>query len=155
MRRKRSLLVAGLLLLLLLGHSIWSTAQSRDVRLYDQASRAYHNLVSDKVENTAVNWEKVVTGFSIIVNEYPQSEKADDAQYSIGLCYLRQEKYEEAITAFQRVTRRYPESNLADDSQYLIGYSYYSMDNLPEAIEAFQVVLEEYSIDAERAAAIL
>jgi len=51
--------------------------------------------------------------FQKILDESPQSELADDAQYQRGICYFAQGDYEQAIVEFGKLKENFPDSYLA------------------------------------------
>lgn len=51
--------------------------------------------------------------FSKLINEFPESDLADDALYNVGLCYFRMNQFEMAIETFQQVIFNYPEAEIS------------------------------------------
>lgn len=51
--------------------------------------------------------------FQVLVNEYPNSDLADDALFNIGLCYLKMKQLEQAIEAFNQVIINYPDATIS------------------------------------------
>ena len=50
-------------------------------------------------------------GFEALIKKYPDSDRADNAQFWIGECYMGIKKYEKAILAYQEVIKKYPKGN--------------------------------------------
>ena len=76
-------------------------AKSKDVALYDIS------LASFKEEN----FEEAIDGFKDFIKKYPKSDRADNAHFWIGECYMALKQYEQAILAYQSVIKNYPKGN--------------------------------------------
>jgi tol-pal system protein YbgF len=50
-------------------------------------------------------------GFKTFLKRYPQSAKADNAQFWIGEIYYREKWYQKAILEYQKVIEKYPKGN--------------------------------------------
>jgi tetratricopeptide (TPR) repeat protein len=75
--------------------------------LYDSSMALYHQG----------NCEEAIQGFSTIVQSAPASKLVSYAQYMIGLCYLKMEKYEEAVRQLELYLRSYPESDRGKEAE--------------------------------------
>jgi len=75
-----------------------------------------YNYYNQQEYNIAIN------NFQQLIDEYPDSEYADDAQYYIAWSNYYLTLYEQAIIEFEKVTENYPYSEYVDDSQYYINY---------------------------------
>jgi len=73
----------------------------KDIELYD------NSLAYFKEEN----FEDAIDGFKSFLNEYPKSDRADNAQFWIGECYMALKQYEQAILAYQDVIKKFPKGN--------------------------------------------
>ena len=63
-----------------------------------------------------------LTTFQQLINDFPDSQYADDAQYYIG--YINEKKlgyYIQALLEYQELINNYPDSSYADDAQLGIG----------------------------------
>jgi len=56
------------------------------------------------------NFDKAIETYRQVINNQPFSDLSAEAQYRIGLCYMKLELYEEASTEFQKVIDYYPSS---------------------------------------------
>ena len=54
-----------------------------------------------------------INDFNKIVEDYPDSELADDALYNIGLCYFSMQQFEKAIRLFEKVITDYPDATIS------------------------------------------
>jgi len=67
-------------------------------------------------------YEKAIEEYRAFLEQYPDSEWADDAQYDIASSYEYLEQYEEAINEYQKLIDEYPDSDLAESAQWSIDY---------------------------------
>lgn len=72
-----------------------------DTQLYEEAKQAFDNNQMDKARKL----------FQELLNSYPKSENADNAQFWIGESYYRDKWYEKAILEYQTVIEKYPKGN--------------------------------------------
>ena len=90
-------------------------------------------------------YTNALTTFQQLVNDFPDSQYADDAQYYIG--YINEKKlgyYIQALLEYQELINNYPDSPYADDAQLGIGNCYYVTYDYSHAIEAYQKLIEDY-----------
>jgi len=72
-----------------------------DVVLYDESLAAFKEG----------RHEDAMAGFREFLRDYPDSDRADNAQFWIGECYMALKQYEKAILAYQDVIKKYPKGN--------------------------------------------
>jgi len=65
------------------------------------------NLAKDEFYLDSIN------KFKILIDEYPQSDLADDALYNVGLCYFKMKQFEQAIETFNRAIINYPDATIS------------------------------------------
>lgn len=65
------------------------------------------NLAKDEFYLDSIN------KFQMLIDEYPQSDLADDALYNIGLCYFKMKQFEQAIETFNQVITNYPDATIS------------------------------------------
>ena len=78
-----------------------STNSASEKQLYDNAKQAYDNGQLDRARQ----------GFQQLIQSYPDSSNADNAQFWIGESYYREKWYEKAILEYQTVIEKYPKGN--------------------------------------------
>jgi tetratricopeptide (TPR) repeat protein len=54
-----------------------------------------------------------IAKFKTLIDEFPDSDLADDAYYNIGLCYYNLNQFEKAINTFQYLITTYPEGSIS------------------------------------------
>jgi tol-pal system protein YbgF len=82
--------------------------------------------------------------FQSFLDQYPNSEYADNAQYWLGESYYVTRNYDIALTAFQTLINRFPESSKAPDALLKIGYTLYELKQWDSARAALTQVQEDY-----------
>jgi len=90
-------------------------------------------------------YTNALTIFQQLINDFPDSQYTDDAQYYIG--YINEKKlgyYIQALLEYQELINNYPNSSYADDAQLGIGNCYYVTYDYSHAIEAFQKLIDDY-----------
>ncbi len=76
-------------------------AAGAEKTIYETARQAYDNGELDKARQH----------FQKLIQTYPTSENADNAQFWIGESYYREKWYERAILEYQTVLEKYPKGN--------------------------------------------
>ncbi len=75
--------------------------RSEELNLYDTSMAAFKEG----------KYEDAMEGFEALLKKYPTSDRADNAQFWIGECYMGIKQYEKAILAYQEVIKKYPKGN--------------------------------------------
>jgi len=101
---------------------------------FDKAMSYYND--QDYV-NAIIEFEKVL-------NDFPNSIYADDAQYYLALSYKHLHYYNSAILEFENFLSVYTYSAFADDAQFNIGDCYYAIGNYDQAQTEYQKVIDDY-----------
>ena len=91
-------------------------------------------------------WEDMVKTYEDLVKTYPESEKADEHIYELGMAYAHNvKKFHKAIETWESLIETYPESRLITNTKFMIGYCYANdIKDLDKAREAYQKFLDEY-----------
>ena len=103
-------------------------------RLYDTAWFDY----------TSGNLPLAISGFERLLSEYAKSDRADDAQYYIGMSYLKQKKMPEAISAFTAVINTYATGDMVDEAYYYLGDAQRTLGQTEAARLSWQTVVSKY-----------
>lgn len=75
--------------------------RSEELSLYDDSMALFREE----------KYEDAIKGFETLMEKYPKSDRADNAQFWIGECYMGLKQYEKAILAYQEVIKNYPKGN--------------------------------------------
>jgi outer membrane protein assembly factor BamD len=98
------------------------------------------------------NYPLAIETFDRLIEEYPFSDEAIQAQLRIGDIHFEQESYPEAIGAYQDFLRLHPRSPEREQLLYRIGISYYEQigtidrdqNNTVQATKYLKQFLQEY-----------
>lgn len=91
------------------------------------------------------DYEIAITTFQQLIDDYPDSEYTDDAQYYIAWSYYNLNSYAQAITEFEKVINNYPNSEFTDNAQYYIGYcNEKKLGYYIQALLEYQKVIDNY-----------
>jgi len=91
------------------------------------------------------DYVNAIIEFEKVLNDFPNSIYADDAQYYLALSYKYLHYYNSAILEFENFLSAYTNSVFADDAQFNIGDCYYIMGNYEQAQIEYQKVIDDYS----------
>jgi outer membrane protein assembly factor BamD (BamD/ComL family) len=96
---------------------------------------------------------RAVVEFERFIHFFPNDEKISQAQYLIGLCYLKAKEYALARRSLENVYGSYSGRPVAGKALFLVGESYYRQGLQKEAQEVFKKVIETYPhLDVKHAA---
>ena len=70
-------------------------------------------------------YKAAIENYQLVIDKYPFSPYAEDAEMKIGLAYYQQKDYAEAIGALDDFERMHPTSENLELVSYYIGLSYY------------------------------
>lgn len=80
-----------------------------------------------------------------IINEFPESDKVDDAVYNIGFLYEEMGNSDRAHQYYLHLIDKYPESDYVTETYMRLGEYYFNppRNNLPQAITYYKLVLKD------------
>ena len=94
--------------------------------------------------------------FQGLIDDFPESDLADDAMYNIGLCYYEMNQFQKSIEVLEKMIEKYPEATItalengnefgktAAKAYYLIVQCYIGLNNIQKA-ESYIPILENYT----------
>ena len=82
--------------------------------------------------------------FQNFLEQYPNSEYADNAQYWLGESYYVTRNYDIALEAFQTLLSNHSDSPKVPDGLLKIGYTHYELKQWNQARAALEQVQEQY-----------
>ena len=103
-------------------------------KLFDEAYADY----------TLAQYDLAVAGFQTVIQYYPKSERAADAQVFIGHSYLQAGKNDKAVEAYETAIRNYPGGAAMPDAYYKKGIALKALKRPDEARAAFDYVVKTY-----------
>jgi tol-pal system protein YbgF len=77
----------------------------------EQYNYAYSLYIEEK-------YEQALELFKRFLNDYPESDLADNAQFWIGECHMAQKQYVQALRAYQEAIDKYPEGNKVPNAMW-------------------------------------
>ena len=130
--------------------SIWITEE--EITLIDNGNPIVVCANNDKflfdggvIYYDSSEYTNALITFQQLIDDFPESQYADNAQYYIG--YINEKKlgyYIQALLQYQELINNYPDSFYADDAQLGIGDCYYVTYDYPHAIEAYLKLIDDY-----------
>lgn len=97
-----------------------------------------------------VNLEQAIRDYRELINRFPDSMRADDAQFEIGfitysLGSFDEKKYSEAVVEYSRLLQKYTASEYSDDALFEIGRCYRLLGNEAKEEEYLRKLISDYS----------
>lgn len=89
-------------------------------------------------------YQKVQEGYNQIINLYPNSPAAADAQFKVGCCYYEMKKYEQAIDQFQSYLNRYRNGKYVPQARLNIAYAWEQKKDYDKAAEIYGVLSKDF-----------
>jgi tol-pal system protein YbgF len=89
-------------------------------------------------------YEPAAMAFQQFLISFPDSQRADNAQYWLAESYYVTDRFAEALSQFQVVVNSYPDSRKVSDALLKMGYCYYELERWNDATAALTRVQSEY-----------
>lgn len=102
--------------------------------IYRQAKQAFDQGNSDAARDK----------FNELIERYPKSERADNAQFWIGEIYYREKWYEKAILEYQKVIENYPKGNKVPASLLKQGFAFLNLGDKANSRLILQELIKKY-----------
>ncbi|MBU1163265.1 MAG: tol-pal system protein YbgF, partial [Proteobacteria bacterium] len=83
-------------------------------------------------------------GFKDLINKFPKSVHADNAQFWIGDSYYSEKWYEKAILEYQKVIEEYPKGNKVPASLLKQGFAFLNLGDKANARLILQELVNKY-----------
>ena len=90
------------------------------------------------------NYPLAAQGFKEYLQQFPQSEFADNAQYWLGEVYYAQRDYPQAIENFHNVVKNYPSGDKVPAALLKIGYCYLNLGSETSGKNYLRKVVQEF-----------
>jgi tol-pal system protein YbgF len=82
--------------------------------------------------------------FQELIQRFPKSERADNAQFWIGEIYYREKWYEKAILEYQKVIEKYPKGNKVPASLLKQGFAFYNLGDKSNSRLILEELIKKY-----------
>jgi tol-pal system protein YbgF len=102
--------------------------------IYRLAKQAFDQGDSDAARNK----------FQELLEKYPKSERADNAQFWIGEIYYREKWYEKAILEYQKVIENYPKGNKVPASLLKQGLAFLNLGDKTNSRLILEELIKKY-----------
>ncbi len=95
------------------------------------------------------NYDAAIDTYQQLANTYPDSARAPEAIYAMGVIYENYKRsYHEAIQSFRRLVTKYPDHTLSPSAAFRIGFIYNNeLRNLDSARIAYNDYIRTYPSD--------
>ena len=91
------------------------------------------------------NFAQAGLEFQKVLEKYPESKWADNAQFGLGLIYEELGEYQKAVEELGKVVTNYPKADKASNALFGIGEIYErKLKNNSQAIDAYQKLTDDY-----------
>jgi tol-pal system protein YbgF len=82
--------------------------------------------------------------FQKLLDQYPQSQEADNAQFWIGETYYREKWFEKAILEYQKVIEQYPKGNKVPSAMLKQGFAFEQLGDSGNARLILKELMRKY-----------
>ncbi len=117
------------------------TTQSSANLGLDESRELYNTAYRDLIRG---NYQLALQGFRQFIQQYPNSDLADNAQYWIGEVFYAQGRFPNAIEEFEKVLKLYHKGDKAPSAILKIGYAYLSIGETEQGKIYLEEVIKEY-----------
>ena len=94
-------------------------------------------------------FEQALRGFQDLLDQYPNSRLAGDAQYMIGESYYGMKEYVDAVTEYDQVIKRYPDSDRIPGAHLKKAFSLTALGKKGQAVVELQQIVQRYPSSKE------
>jgi tol-pal system protein YbgF len=107
----------------------------------DESRELYNTAYRDLIRG---NYQLALQGFRQFMQEYPNNELADNAQYWIGEVFYAQGRFPDAIQEFEKVVKLYRSGDKTSSAILKIGYAYLSIGETEQGKIYLEEVIKDY-----------
>ena len=90
------------------------------------------------------DYAKAIDAYQNLIQKFPRNRFIANAQFKIGECWRKLEKWQEAIKAFGKFIKDYSQYGYSDYAQFYIGQCYEKLENWREAKDAYGLISTKY-----------
>ncbi len=95
------------------------------------------------------SYDLSIREFQEYLQNFPDTDLADNATYWIGECWYRQKKYRQAVEQYDQMLARYPKSDKAASATLKKGYSYIELGEKTKGLLQLQRVVRDFPASDE------
>jgi tol-pal system protein YbgF len=111
-----------------------SKQEVQENNIYRMAKQAFDQGDSDAARKK----------FQELIQRFPESERADNAQFWIGEIYYREKWYEKAILEYQKVIEKYPKGNKVPASLLKQGFAFFNLGDKSNSRLILEELIKKY-----------
>lgn len=97
-----------------------------------------------KASSQQQEWDKMRALVVEYLRRYPQDVRAGEAQYSLGMANLKQDRPAKALGEFRKVVAKYGTSEVVDDTLLAMAEAFYKLQACTDAKSSLQTLLRTY-----------
>ena len=97
----------------------------------------------------AGKYEDASLGFKDFLKRYPKSDRAENAQFWVGECYLALKQYEQAILAFQEVIQKFPKGTKVPGALLRQSVAFQEINDKTSSKLLLRKIVKEYPTSSE------
>jgi tol-pal system protein YbgF len=113
--------------------------KTKETDLYDKSIALYRDG----------KYEEAIDGFRTFLKAFPKSDRADNAHFWIGECYMALKQYEQAILAYQEVIKKYPKGNKVPSALLRQAFAFLEIKDQTSAKLLLSKVVKNYPSSSE------
>ncbi len=92
----------------------------------------------------AGQYEQSINGFTRYLQQYPNGQYADNAQFWVGEAYYVTRRFEPAIAQYQKLIANYPDSQKQAHALLKVGYSFDELGRRDQAVQILNQLKQKY-----------
>ncbi len=92
-------------------------------------------------------FDEAIESYNRLIQDYPDTNVAQDSHFYIGWAYQKMEQYDEAIDQLEAAISKYPDNENASNSQFFVAQIHYTKGDADGAIEAYRRVANNTTFD--------
>jgi len=118
-----------------------TVSRSDQSRLSDDSRELYNTAYRDLIRG---NYQLALHGFRQFMQQYPNTDLSDNAQYWLGEVFYAQGRYADAIQQFEKVLKWYRTGDKTPSAMLKIGYAYFNMNETEQGKLYLEEVIKDY-----------
>ncbi len=116
-----------------------ANAVNKEIELYEKATRDLFKTAERAFNDGYI--EDAMKFFSDFVENYPESDMADDAYFRLGELYLQEGNPDKAIDNFEKIITDYMDSDLMMEAKYKLSLTYFNKGFYNDAIQTLKSLM--------------
>ena len=93
---------------------------------------------------TKGKFEQALRSFQDLLDQYPGSRMADDAQFMIGESFYGMKEYVDAVSEYDKVIKGYPDSDRVPAAKLKKAFSLFALGKKGQGVMELQQIVQRY-----------